>query len=191
MCSDCLAALDFSLEGDLRGLLWGDGQRVYLDGLWALLTYDKLAKKLLHHYKYLGTRDLSEYFGHWLDEFASVPEVDLVTFIPIHRRRMAERGYNQAAEIAKRWAAARNVPCRALLRRTVHRSKQAASRDEAERRAKTRGIFAPVEADVDKNCTVLLIDDVVTTGSTFNEAARILKKAGYKRVYGLALAHGD
>ncbi|MDO5561924.1 MAG: ComF family protein [bacterium] len=166
---------------------------VYLDQAQALLAYEPLVAKMIHQYKYNGVRDLSATFAFWLYQFLPLPEVDALTYIPLHRKRLQERGYNQARLIASALAQKLALPCLPALKRTIYRDKQALSKNAAERLTKSAHIFAPQNAAIwsKKYPRILIIDDVLTTGATLNEAARILKENGFAKVYGVALAHSD
>ena len=190
VCERCYSHLDFTLADNLVPQLFTANEPVYLQDIRALLVYDPLVKKILHHYKYLGVRDLSRLLGYWLYQFGHF-EADIITFIPIHQKRFGERGYNQSLLIAQELSRLSGIPCRQLLRRRVHRQKQALSRNKAERWQKTKNIFAPVSSSLDRNSRILLVDDVVTSGATLNEAARVLQAQGFNHISALALAHGD
>ena len=166
---------------------------IYLDQAQALLAYQPLIAKMIHQYKYNGVRDLSETFAFWLYQFLPLPEVDALGYIPLHRRRLQERGYNQARLIALALAKRLEKPCLPVLKRVIYREKQALSKNAAERLTKSAHIFAPQNAAAWSRAypRILIIDDVLTTGATINEAARVLKENGFAKVYGVAVAHGQ
>lgn len=113
--------------------------------------------------------------------------IDAVAPIPLHRARQRQRGYNQAALIADVVAAHLEVPVAAgVLRRTRATPPQAALR-AAERATNLLGSFEAGTVDGD----MLLVDDITTTGATFEAAARALLKSGATRVYALAIARED
>lgn len=197
LCSRCHGELEFVLAEDLRPVLQaklGDDEVVALDGLRATFNYNQLLATMIHQYKYAKITGLAPLFGYWLYQFAPLPtQINLITYIPIHARRRRERGFNQAELLARQLAARLDLPCRPLLERPVYREKQARSRSAAERLVKARDIFRalPAQAAEQVNQQILIIDDVVTTGATINQAAKVLKLAGWPVVYGLALAHGS
>ena len=111
---------------------------------------------------------------------------DCLLPVPLHQRRLRERGYNQSIELARPLASLTGLPlsCDHVVR-CRHTAPQVGNRIDARRR-NIRGAFAiraPVEAT-----HVLIIDDVVTTGSTVNELAKLLKSSGVHRVGVLSLA---
>jgi ComF family protein len=115
--------------------------------------------------------------------------VEVVIPIPLHWRRRWSRGYNQSEALARALAAELRLPCRpGWLRRTRATPRQTAQAPSA-RPGNVRGAFtADRRADL-KGKAVLLVDDVLTTGSTCSEAARALRQAGAARVAVAVLAH--
>lgn len=114
---------------------------------------------------------------------ASEAVYDLIVPMPISKRRLAERGFNQSAELARiiyrPWAALINEG--ALLRISDGQAHQAAL-DARRRRKAIRGCFKVPDPDRVKNARILLFDDVLTTGATAGEAVATLLKAGACRV---------
>jgi competence protein ComFC len=115
-------------------------------------------------------------------------EVDMVVPVPLHRGRQKERGYNQAALIAKPLARKLRLPYKAvLLMRTRPRpDKQVLSLEE--RWTSVRGAFATRPGSQVDKMRVLLVDDVLTTGATLDACSRVLLEAGAKSVVGLTVA---
>jgi ComF family protein len=168
-----------------------------LDRVQALAVYQGAIKDLIAAFKYQHVKDLGAVGAYYLYQFCQLPApaaaINFVSFVPIHRRRYRERGFNQSRLLAQHFAARAHLSFSPLLRRDLYREKQALSKDKAERQAKVRGVFslsAAISPAALQGATVLLIDDVVTTGATLNECARVLKKAGVSQVYALCLAHG-
>jgi ComF family protein len=99
--------------------------------------------------------------------------------VPLHRRRLRERGYNQALELAKPVARGLGIPLCEILSRTRATAAQS-DLDAAARRRNLKGAFGIVASDLPAH--VALIDDVMTTGTTVRECARTLRRAGVERV---------
>ena len=153
--------------------------------------YEDLVKDALRAYKF---RDCSAYAGALGSLLAdcvqqTIPErFDLVSWVPLSRRRLRERGYDQAKLLAREVSRAAGVPMRPLLRKIRNNPAQSGTGGPAERRANVNGVYAAVQ-----DCTglrVLLVDDIVTTGATFSECARVLRMAGAKSVVCAAVARG-
>jgi len=136
-------------------------------------------ERTIHH---LATR-----FAHRLKADPALDAVDVVTSLPLHPRRLAERSFNHADSIAQPIAEALGVPFDpAILRRTRNTAPQA-SLALAARKANVRGAFAATGSGLE-TLRIALVDDVLTTGSTLTAAAEALLEAGALEVYGLTLA---
>ena len=124
---------------------------------------------------------------HVLEEI-DLESYDALVPVPLHRKRLKERGYNQSELVAEQLCL--RLPELRLLS-ALKRSKDTPSFSmlgASERRDRIRNAFVPLpEADV-KEKKILLIDDVVTTGATTNECARVLRKAGAETVDVVAVA---
>jgi ComF family protein len=150
---------------------------------------------LLHALKY-GSADQ---IGIWLGERMAgsvgthLPPIDLITAVPLHRAKERERGYNQAAMVAKGFALRTGssfVP--ELLRRTRHTPTQTKLSIE-QRRVNVAGAFEIAEqhAGLIEGTTVLVVDDVITTGATIAACAQALRRAGAVRVIAGSVALAD
>ena len=116
---------------------------------------------------------------------------EVVVPVPLHWRRRWRRGYNQSEALARPLAARLGLPCRASWLRRVRHTPEQTSQTAAGRRDNVRGAFRARGAEL-RGRTILLVDDVMTTGSTAAEAARTLREAGASRVVVAVLtrAHG-
>jgi ComF family protein len=118
--------------------------------------------------------------GRLVDALRSAPRPQALVPVPLHRDRLRERGYDQALELARPLARGLHLPLRAdLLRRTRATSAQSALAAVARRR-NVRGAFAVDAGELPAH--VALVDDVMTTGATLGECARVLRAAGVARV---------
>ncbi|MBX3627538.1 MAG: ComF family protein [Rhizobacter sp.] len=120
----------------------------------------------------------------------SAPPPDLLVPVPLSRERLRERGYNQAWEAARRLARDLAIRCDAYLLLRVKDSPHQLDLPPEERAANVRGVFAvePLRRAQLQGLHVAVIDDVMTTGATCAELARVLKQAGATRVSAWALA---
>lgn len=115
--------------------------------------------------------------------------IDLVTWVPIHPRKLKLRGYNQAELLAKALSFNLGLPCMDLLSKKKETKPQSKLNRE-ERLKNILGVFEPKPSIMVFGKRILLVDDVITTGATASECARVLKKMGAEKVYVLALARG-
>jgi predicted amidophosphoribosyltransferase len=152
-----------------------------VDGLWCLLSYQDVGRRLVHGVKYRGQRATLTRLGPALAGLVD-DVVDVVTWVPASRRHRRVRGYDQARVLARAVARALAVDCRPLLRRGS--GPPQTGRSVAER---ARGPALRVRAG-SANRRVLIVDDVVTTGASMRVAAGVLRSAGAQAVSGVALA---
>ncbi len=158
----------------------------------AVARYDGRMRTLIHQFKFSDRGDLRVLFGRWLIAAGEplLGDCDLVLPVPLHRRRLLSRRFNQSAMLAQEVGrlARRDVFTNGLRR--VRRTRPQIGLSEDQRRANVRRAFrlTPSAEAAVAGRNVLLIDDVITTGATVNACARVLKRAGAKRVDVLALA---
>ena len=110
--------------------------------------------------------------------------------IPLSRKKLKERGFNQAQEIAKELSLSLKIP---LLSDVLLKIKETSAQVELQgkdRQENIKGVFVCQKPDLIKSKKIILIDDVFTTGATMEECARVLKTAGAKEVWGVTVARG-
>jgi ComF family protein len=159
----------------------------------SLMRYDEASKKLVLALKRADRLDLVPALARWLDRAGRelLADADLIVPVPLHPRRLWQRRFNQSAVLAKRLAKLSGKPADNLvLRRVRPTPSQGEMRSAKARRRNVLGAFrVPASrAPAVKKKTVLLIDDVFTTGATVEACARALKRAGAARVTVLTLA---
>jgi len=164
----------------------------YLDGVFIAGDYDDpLLATAIKKFKYNFIAELGKILGRFLTLYWSGQKnfgKPLAVPIPLSKKRWRWRGFNQAEILAREFSANFNYDLSLELKRVKHQKPQA-ELSEAERLNNIQGVFAWTGADLSGR-VIILIDDVVTTGATLNEAARILKAAGADKIYGLVLAKG-
>lgn len=147
---------------------------LYSEDIRYLITKFKYQKKI--HY----ARILSELFIQQAAQYTNFQLPDAIIPMPMHPGRLKERGFNQALEISRFFSAFYQLPLDySNLIRSRYTDLQAGLA-ASERQKNVRQAFAIKEPSVDKH--IALVDDVMTTGSTVNEAAKLLKKHGVERV---------
>ena len=157
----------------------------------AAALHDGPAKRAVHALKYEDRQDLGPMLGLWLARAGAelLGEADVVVPVPLHPLRLLLRGFNQSGVLAARMVAAdarltgRRLPVVEALRR-VRRTRAQVGLGQGARRRNVAGAFAVREARLPAitGRSVLLLDDVVTTGATIEACARALKRAGAARV---------
>jgi ComF family protein len=152
--------------------------------VWVGTIYAGLAKQIIHELKFRPDRTVGYTLARWLNETLSYVEADVVTHIPTAQTRVRQRGFDHAKIMARDFAKYRNLTYKPLLLRRGS-SRQVGS----EKRARALQIAGAYTAKCRlESETVLLIDDITTTGATLSEAARTLKKSGAREVNALAFA---
>ena len=156
----------------------------------ALYHYGGPLGTAIHRFKYRGRTDLAGPLARLMLPAAARyrGKVDCVMPMPLHRNRLRERGYNQAALLARPIAKALSVPLRWDLRRVQHSAPQVGL-TTSERAQNIRDAFACL---TDLNgARVLLIDDVMTTGATLSAGSEALRDAGAGALFTLTLARAE
>lgn len=153
--------------------------------------YEGTLREGFLRYKFEGRQWYAGQFGAWLavtirDKLAG--KFDLITWVPVSRKRRRTRGYDQAELLCR--AAARELGMEPLLmleKRTDNRAQSSLAGAE-QRFENAKGVYCAVQPERFAGKRVLLIDDIVTTGATMSECARVLRKAGAAEVVCAALA---
>ncbi|MCU0561053.1 MAG: ComF family protein [Desulfobacterales bacterium] len=161
----------------------------------AAFAYRGSLREVVQCLKYRGRTQLARPLGPLMHaayrRFWQPPAVDLILPVPLHRRRLRERGFNQALLLVRRWPWAAGEPrvpveCGVLVR--TRATAPQAGLDRRARRANISGAFAVRHPVRVAGRRLLLVDDVITTGATVGECARVLKQSGAAAVDVLALA---
>lgn len=164
-----------------------------LDGLRAGWAYAWPLDQLILAYKHgastAAERVLTQLAGHLAGKLsgAAAPRPDLVLPVPLHERRLRERGFNQAEQLARQVASVLGVP---LATRMLRRTRPTDSQQGLGRKARHRNVQGAFvwNGDPLAGQQVLVVDDVATTGATLTALAGVLRAAGAVRVEGLVLA---
>ncbi len=159
----------------------------------ALGHYEGALKQAIHSWKYEGKVGLSPLFGKWmaakLSEYWDPECFDLIVPVPLHKERLRKRGFNQALLLAKELSRRTGIPYRKRILQKQRPTLPQVELSGAEREKAVRKSFRILDRDELKGKTILLVDDVYTTGATVNECSRILLVAGAHRIDVFTLAH--
>lgn len=145
---------------------------------YALYEYDGLASDLVRALKFDQAQGAAEVIAQQLHERLPRENWDIVTYLPTAPKRARQRGYDQAKLIAKHFAQLRGLEFTQTLTRSG-RARQVGS-TKLERQRQLAGAFNPSRTVLNEH--VLIIDDVMTTGSSLNEAASVLRSSGARRI---------
>ena len=192
MCVQCRTpfANEHPLDEQGRCLACRLGARSF-DAAYSYGQYDGVLGRLIQLFKYNQVGPLESYFvPRMIQALPRHLEFDQVTAVPLHWRRLWSRGFNQSAHLARGVARRIGVPYAKLLSRRRATPAQARLSGSARRR-NLAGAFVARRRDSIRGQRILLIDDVFTTGSTVEQCARTLKRAGASQVTVLTLARVD
>ena len=162
----------------------------YLDGVFWFSDYkNKYAAKLIKALKFNNVHEASRAISNGISQ--TVPEdillsANFITAIPTANKRVRARGWDQAKLISRYLSKSIKVPSKSLLVRLSSFDQIGATKQE--RAEASERFFKPIRLSLISGSTIILVDDVLTTGSTLNSAARALKKAGANKVYAATFA---
>ena len=170
-------------------LPWCDPARkpgpAFVDAVCSPLQYRDSVRDALHRYKFSGVTAYAGVFGRLVADCVRenlAGEYDLISWVPLSSERLAERGYDQAMLIALAAALELDDVAVETLRKTRNTAPQSLTANAGERRANIAGAYEVLDPELVRNRRVLLIDDIITTGNTVSECARILGLAGAESV---------
>ena len=184
-------------------LLWSHGNTNFrpdyvkpkFSGCLAPYIHESGSRKLIYCYKFKNRLELADLIADKMAEayfeYYQKFNVDIMTAVPMRLSSKMSRGYDQVDELCKKLTKRINLPYLKTLKQTGKKKPQHTLPSARLRPDNVKGIYSFIEKQDVKDKTVLLIDDIITTGSTVNECAKVLKKAGAKDVFCLsATIHG-
>lgn len=184
VCGDCLKKLPYvPSRAQDRGIK-------RLAKCVAPLYYEGDVRASLLRYKFSGVTAYRDIYAEFVAKCIDENEIscDIITWVPLSRRRLRRRGYDQARLIAEAVSKLVSVPCAGLLIKIKHNKPQSATGGASSRAANAAGVYVCADAGGVLGKRVLIIDDIVTTGSTLSECAKVLRAAGAKEVFAAAVA---
>lgn len=156
---------------------------------WSLFPYQTPLKEAIALFKYRGKLSMAKPLTLALiDALPELPALDGIISVPLHPQRLRQREYNQSLLMADRLSRHMHIPLMlgCLLRNRPTQSQTSLSKKE--RLLNVRGAFSVTKPACIQGKRLLLVDDVFTTGTTLQECAKTLRRAGSSHVYGLTLA---
>ncbi len=198
VCEECIANIKLAdadlIKSEFERKFSGDKIITNFHSLF-VFEKDKEFQSIVHSIKYKENFRLAVFLGKFvgqkLNDIIKSWSPDLLMPIPLHHLKKAERGYNQSFYLAKGISSACNIP---VKKNSIRRKRFTPSQTQLnlkQRKENMEGAFS-INNNVslhDKN--IILVDDVITTGSTISECGKILKEAGAKNVYAITSAIAD
>lgn len=163
----------------------------FLDSFAAVWYYEDSVRSSLLRFKFGGLRAYGEPYGRMLADKVrkEYPEpFDMLVWIPVSRLRKLQRGFDQVELIADNLSRELDLELVCALKKIRHTRPQSRIRGIEKRKANVLGAYRVTEPEKIAGKRILLLDDIVTTGATMAEAARMLKTAGAKEVHGISVA---
>jgi ComF family protein len=196
ICTECYILIprtNYHLKPDnpVSQLFWG---RCLIDraAAFSFYTRDSRIRKLIHQLKYKGIREvgseLGRIYARTLQSSGFLEEIDLIIPVPLHPSKKRQRGFNQSDVISQGISDVAGIPMdtKLLVRKSVTKTQTRKSRYD--RWTNVQDIFRVTDQSRIKNMHILLVDDVITTGSTLEACANELLKAENVKISIVALA---
>lgn len=184
ICRDCYEKLDITNKEIQM-------DSPFINKAYCTLFYNEYIRERIKDYKYHGKNYLYKPFGEiMLDTIKKHHihvDIDIIAYIPAHRRKEALRGYNQAELLAKYIAQKTNIRISRGNLIKIKWTKEQSHSNKIERITNLRDSFYIKQASEVENKTILLVDDIITTGTTMEECSKTLMSNGARKVIGLAL----
>jgi competence protein ComFC len=158
----------------------------------SLGRFDDYYKVLIHQLKYgkkipLG-RKLAQRLGETIIGSSNYMESDFLVPVPLHKSRYRERGFNQSEIVAEEISKTTGVTSLKNVLKRKKNTKDQTDLSPQEREQNVKGAFVVTEPETVSGKRIILVDDVITTGATLSECARMLRQAGAERILGMTIA---
>ena len=156
----------------------------------SVYIYKKPVKDLIEDFKYRGIKRTSDFMAEKMANLIEkeFPQIDFLVPIPIHPTRRRERGFSQTEIIVEKLSQITGIPCDCSSLIRVKHTRVQANLSKDERKENLKGAFKLKNAEKFKGRSILLVDDVMTTGTTVNEAAKVFRRFRSIRVYSVTFA---
>ena len=186
LCASCRSGLPWTLAGE------AEQRPEFVSLCVSPLWYQDDVRASFHRYKFQGSRGYAKTYGRLVAQCVQdhlAGRYDLITWVPLSRARLRQRGYDQAMLLASAAALALDdVAAETLCKVRDTEAQSGLGKNDASRRANVLSAYQVTDPALVEGRRVLLIDDIVTTGSTLSECARVLRTAGATDVVCAALA---
>ncbi len=197
ICEKCLKdlPLTYSKPAFPMGEKHDGRNKVYFYSVISPFYYIDCVRTGILGLKFYGRRETASFLGAYMADSilnnAFYKDIDLILSVPASRQRQNKRGYNQCYLIAKEIAKILNIELhKNILIRKKNASPQSLAKNKNERKRNVLNAFEVLNSQAIEGKNILLVDDVVTTGATLNECAKILKKNGANKVLCVTAAKG-
>jgi phosphoribosyl transferase, competence protein len=180
MCKKCYAKIEFlynkniSYDVEVMKIL----EKKYINNVYMVTVYNDVIKKLIHDIKYNNKTYLAEYFSQILYDciLDKSIEFDYISYVPLHKKRYMYRGYNQVKLICEHLEKMLNKKVVDVSKR-IKNTKSLFELSLADRENEMKNAFESIHLDILENKTLLLVDDILTTGATIKNLSENIHKS--------------
>ncbi len=201
LCKNCYEELHFILDGcnkcgkpivnfnlereNLITCNYCYNKTFYFDKVISCIAYDDISKKLILDYKYNKKTYLSRYIVYIMKEKYLLENIkaDYILYVPLHKKRLKKRGFNQSERIARKLSKLIDIPVLDCITRVKNTKKLYNMNKEYRQIELKNGFKVKDNINLIKNKNIILIDDIFTTGSTVNEISKVLKLSSVNNIY--------
>jgi competence protein ComFC len=192
ICSKCYKEIPFTGENFIR--TEGTSDNTGCDGAICVCHYSGIIKDSLIRFKFFNKPGYYRTFAKLLSgrilKVTDNKKFDIIISVPLHKSKELSRGYNQAYLISKALSREINIPEFSYLLERSRSTDAQSLLGKGSRKENVRGAFRVTDKDKVKDKSVLIVDDIMTTGCTVDECSRMLKYAGAKSVIAAVVASG-
>ena len=205
LCKDCFKELNFIQDGcikcgkpiiyhsleklDICGCSYCFNKSFYFDKAISCIEYSDISKSMILGFKYKNKTYMAKYISNIMKEKLDLENIkfDYITFVPLHKKRMRKRGFNQSEKIAKELGKMIDIPILDCIYRKSN-TNRLYNLNRKERKIELKNAFLVKEnINYANGKNILLIDDIFTTGSTVNEISKILKLNNVNKIFVMTL----
>ena len=205
LCKDCFKELNFIQDGcikcgkpiiyhsleklDICGCSYCFNKSFYFDKAISCIVYSDISKSMILGFKYKNKTYMAKYISNIMKEKLDLENIkfDYITFVPLHKKRMRKRGFNQSEKIAKELEKMIDIPILDCIYRKSN-TNRLYNLNRKERKIELKNAFLVKEnINYANGKNILLIDDIFTTGSTVNEISKLLKLNNVNKIFVMTL----
>ena len=184
ICKSCRTALPLTPKG-------AQVQKFpFISACVSPLYYTGDVRESLLRYKFGSLSAYAEVYASFMAKCIDENQIscDIITWVPLSRKRLRKRGYDQARLLAEELSRISGIGCCRLLKKTRNNPAQSGTGSAEKRRANVSGVYRAADGEKIKGKSILLVDDIVTTGATLSECGRVLMSAGAREVKAVTVA---
>ncbi|MCX7923029.1 MAG: ComF family protein [Clostridia bacterium] len=193
ICARCYSRIPFINGKGIKDRRQGYDIK-YCDGVFCVCNYSGIVKDSIIKYKFLNKasyyRTFAKLLSYKLKEMTNCRNFDIIVSVPLYKNKERVRGYNQSLLVSKALSKEIGVPHYSGLLVKIKNTESQSLLGKKERYTNIKDAFATSDRDKVKDKSILLVDDILTTGSTISECCKVLKESGAKKVFAAVIATG-